>query len=104
MQIAIVSTDGMNVDEHFGRAERFLIYEIEGDRRLLLDSRALKPLSEGDKGHAFNPERFSDIAKSLSGCEKIYCTKIGEKPAEELKKLGIEPVVYSGPIEGIKVE
>ena len=27
MKIGIVSTDGKNVNDHFGKAERFLIYE-----------------------------------------------------------------------------
>ena len=33
MQVAIISNDASNVDEHFGRAERFLIYEIEGSNQ-----------------------------------------------------------------------
>ncbi|MBU0482549.1 MAG: dinitrogenase iron-molybdenum cofactor biosynthesis protein [Proteobacteria bacterium] len=103
MQVAIVSTDGMNVDEHFGRAARFLIYEVEGGTRLLLANRVSHPLSDGDTSHDFNPERFSQIAENLVGCEKVYCTKIGEKPSEELKKLGIEAVLYEGPIKGIGV-
>lgn len=103
MQVAIVSTDGINVDEHFGRAERFLIYEIEGENQILLAIRVVGPLSEGDRGHDFNRDNFAEIADKLSGCRRVYCTRIGEKPAAELRNLGIEPVVSDGPIARITV-
>ncbi|MEN8142589.1 MAG: NifB/NifX family molybdenum-iron cluster-binding protein [Thermodesulfobacteriota bacterium] len=103
MQVAIVSTNGINVDEHFGRAERFLIYKISGDNQTLLAVKVSGQLSEGDRSHEFNGDKFSEIADILSGCERVYCTRIGEQPAEELKKIGIEPVIDEGPIEKITV-
>jgi predicted Fe-Mo cluster-binding NifX family protein len=103
MVIAVVSKDGMHVDDHFGQAERFLIYGIEGDKQTLLRVENVQKLSENDPDHAFNPDRFSPILDALDGCERVYCTKIGEKPAAELRKAGIHPVVYSGPIADINL-
>jgi nitrogen fixation protein NifX len=103
MQVAIISTDGSNVDEHFGRAKRFLICEIEGTNQTLLAIRLLAPYSDGDRNHQFNSERFAEVCDKLAGCERVYCTRIGDKPAEELQKLGIEPVIYEGPISRITV-
>jgi len=101
MVIAVVSKDGVHVDDHFGRAERFLIYGIEGDKQTLLRVENVQQLSENAPDHAFNPDRFSPILDALDGCAQVYCTKIGEKPAEELRKAGIVPMVYSGPIADI---
>jgi len=101
MVIAIVSKDGVHVDDHFGRAERFLIYGIEGDKQTLLRVENVQPLSENDPDHAFNPDRFSPLLDALEGCARVYCTKIGERPAAELRKAGIEPVVSFGPIADI---
>jgi predicted Fe-Mo cluster-binding NifX family protein len=103
MQVAIVSTDASNVDDHFGRAERFLIYEINGDSQALVGIKVVRPLSEGDKSHDFNPGRFAEIAGQLVGCERVYCIRIGDRPAGELRKVGIEPVIYRGAISGITV-
>lgn len=103
MQVAIVSTDGINVDDHFGRAERFLIYEISGKRQTLLSIQIVNPLTDNDPGHDFNPGKFGGITDKLTGCARIYCTRIGEIPSAELKKLGIATVIYGGPIEGIEV-
>lgn len=101
MQVAIASSDARIVDEHFGKAERFLIYEIEVGFQTLIAIRVMTPYSDGNPDHDFNRARFAEVAEKLAGCERLYCCKIGEKPAEELRKLGIEPVVYSGPIAGI---
>ena len=101
MQVAIVSTDGQSVDEHFGKANRFLIYEISPGKQSLLTVKETKTLSTGDREHSFDPELFSSIAGMLEGCKRVYSTKIGVRPAEELRKLGIEPVIYEGVIENI---
>lgn len=103
MQVAIVSTDAVNVDEHFGRATRFLIYEISGDTQVLMKIKEVQSLSDGDKNHEFNPDRFSAVAERLEGCKRVYCTKVGDRPAKELEKLGIEPVIYEGLIERLTV-
>ncbi|MDH4322066.1 MAG: hypothetical protein OEV73_11300 [Desulfobulbaceae bacterium] len=102
MQIAIVSTDGQNVDDHFGKAERFLIYESDGSAPVFIEARAVHPFSSGDQGHAFDRSRFEAVLTALSGCKEVYCTRIGDRPAEELNRAGIEPVLYDGPINAIR--
>ena len=99
-RIAAVSTDGRNVDEHFGKADRFLIYDLD-DRMTLVEERFTEKLSQGDPDHTFNPDRFGRIAALLKDCSKVYVTRIGEVPAAKLNALGIEPVVYRGAIVDI---
>ncbi len=101
MRIAIASTDGITVNEHFGRADRFLIYELEGESLEMLEEREIEPLSVGDPKHAFDKMRFTHIADQINDCKKVFVMKIGDKPAEELTKLGIEPVVFEGAISSI---
>ena len=99
-RIAAVSTDGCNVDDHFGKAGRFLIYDL-GDRLTLVAERPTEKLSEDDPDHAFDADKFSRIAALLKDCSRIYVTQIGKIPAAKLKALGIEPVVYQGTIADI---
>lgn len=101
MRIAIVSTDGKNVDDHFGKAERFLVYDITAGKQALVEDRPATPLSVGDPEHAFDPDRFGAIADTLSDCERVYVTRIGDVPSDKLKERGIEPVVYTGAIQAI---
>lgn len=104
MRIAIASTDGERVNQHFGKTDKFLIYETGATGLDLLSVKHVRPLSVGDRSHGFEQERFDAVAKVLTGCERVYCLRIGERPAAELKKMGIEAVVYEGPIDTILSE
>jgi nitrogen fixation protein NifX len=99
-RIAVVSTDGLKVDDHFGKANRFLIYDLD-DQITPVEERATETLSVGDPDHPFDPDKFGRIATLLKDCCKVYVTQIGEVPAAKLKALGIEPVVYKGAISDI---
>ena len=101
-RIAAVSSDGINVDEHFGKADCFFIYDLS-NRMILVEERPTETLSVGDPDHAFNPDKFGRIAALLKDCSKVYVTQIGEVPAAKLIALGIEPVVYRGAIADIVV-
>ena len=100
LRIAVVSTDGVNVNDHFGMAERFLVYEYN-DVMTFVEERPTETYSVGDPKHPFDPEKFGRIAVLLKDCSKIYITKIGDTPAAKLKKMGIEPVIYEGLIVNI---
>ncbi|MDL1973891.1 MAG: dinitrogenase iron-molybdenum cofactor biosynthesis protein [Deltaproteobacteria bacterium] len=99
-RIAVVSTDGTNVNDHFGKAQRFLIYDCN-DKMAFVEERPTETYSVGDPKHSFDAERFGRVSALLKDCTRIYVTQIGEVPASKLKELGIEPVVYEGPIEDI---
>ncbi|MCB2183126.1 MAG: hypothetical protein KQH63_13915 [Desulfobulbaceae bacterium] len=103
MKIAVVSTDGQNVNNHFGKAESFLIYEAGPEGTTKLDEIPVSPFSTGDKSHKFDASRFDAISMALAGCTKVYCTKIGDKPRLELEKAGITPVIYEGAIADLPV-
>jgi len=103
MKIAVATTDGITVNEHFGMAESFQLFIITSDGPVMVEEKNVTPLSTGDKKHPFDKERFQVICEALKGCERVYVTKIGARPAEELQKAGIEPVVYEGEINSIKV-
>lgn len=102
MKIGVVSTDGKNVNDHFGKAERFLIFEAGSAGPVSIAERKITSLSIGDKSHKFDAARFDAVAQALEGCQKVYCTRIGDRPRQELEKRGIMPVIYEGPIADIK--
>ena len=104
MKIAVATTDGIKVNQHFGMAKAFLVYVITSEGPVKVGQVMATPLSNGDKNHPFDKTRFQSIADALKGCERVYVTKIGERPAEELQKLGIEPVVFEGAISSITLD
>lgn len=99
-RIAVVSTDEKNVDDHFGMAESFLIYDVSEELKFV-EKRSAEKLSVGDPNHLFDADKFNRVYDTIKDCSSVIMTKIGEGPAKKLKGLGIEPVVYEGSISGI---
>ncbi len=102
MKIAIASTDGINVDQHFGKATHFHIFEVTQEAFNLVTIRHLdETFSTGDKNHTFDEAKFAKVTACLLDCQKIFVTKVGEAPAKALKDLGVDPVEYKGLISQI---
>jgi len=97
-RVAVVSSDSVNVDGHFGKAERFLIYDLTAAGPEFVAMRASTPLSVDDPDHPFDPERFAKVLSVLHDCEQVFSIKIGDVPAAKLKEQGIEPLIFAGPI------
>ena len=99
-RVAVASTDGKQVNEHFGKAERFSIYEMDQEVTHIED-RNCEKLTTGDPHHAFDPVKFDKIAMTLQDCQKIYVSDIGPVPEAELKARGLEVIRCRCPIDQI---
>ncbi len=91
--IAVVSTNGIDVDLHLGKAKRLLIY---GPRRdglpCLLAVREAPPSGTGER-------RWERLAAVLDDCCAIIACQAGERPQTVLRRSGIAVVVASGQID-----
>lgn len=101
MLIAIASNDGETVNEHFGRAERFLIYDIAPGSSSMIDVRKVEPLSTGDRNHPLDQQRIDTLVEAIKDCRMVYCAKIGDRPRQELEKFGITAIVGNMNIQSI---
>lgn len=100
LKVAVASTDGKHVNQHFGMAEHFSIYEV-GLGVTLIENRKCEKLSTGDPKHAFDPVKFDKIFAVLKDCKKIYVADIGKVPEAELKARGMEVIRCQCPIDQI---
>jgi predicted Fe-Mo cluster-binding NifX family protein len=98
MIIAVTSKSGTEVDQHFGHAERFLIFDYGGGSPEPIKEVVVEKYCSSDPDHPFHHPRFEAIAKSLAGCKAVVTEMIGELPKQELQKIGLTPIVTSGPI------
>lgn len=87
MKIAVASTDGKIVDLHFGDANRFLIFKIENEKGKFQEMREKTPLPLNE-----HTERWISSIDLINDCKAVLCSKIGEEPTIELRKLGIKPI------------
>jgi len=92
-RIAVASTDGKTINEHFGKAAEFLIYEIGKESQTFIEKRNVTPLSSGiqcGSGHTENSIlsmgtsknltevfRGSPIIDTLKDCTAVIAVKAG---------------------------
>jgi predicted Fe-Mo cluster-binding NifX family protein len=96
IKIAVTTTNYKTVDQHFGKASGFSIYEIKAGNINYLETRKTIPYCQGGDqlpetdGHAFSEERLNRIYETIKDCRILYTRQIGEKPGAALFSRGIE--------------
>jgi len=104
MFIAVASKTGTEVDQHFGHAERFLIFDYGGGSPQPVKEIAVEKYCSYDPEHPFRHAQFNGILAALEGCKAVITAMVGELPKQELQKAGITPIVTEGPIaEALKL-
>lgn len=70
IKVAIASSDGLNIDLHFGQAKSFLIYELKGSKFELTEKREVPPQSDTPVVSTGSTTGTSDCNPAVSvGCE-----------------------------------
>lgn len=97
MKVAFATTDGVTVDEHFGRAGMFAVYEMDLQGYRFLEMRKFAEgrdaAIEETKGMGrLHDDRVQGKVDRLADCRIIYLTEIGGPSAARLVKKGVMPV------------
>lgn len=97
MKIAFATTDGINVDEHFGRAGMFAVYELTKEGYQFIETRKFAEGRDTAVEETKGDEIQHDIimqnkVERLSDCKIVYFTNIGSPSAARLVKKGMMPV------------
>jgi nitrogen fixation protein NifX len=103
MKVAFATTDEKNVDEHFGRAGMFAIYEFTNsgfrfiETRKFAEGRDQAVVDTRDMGLLHDNAVQSKVDR-LADCKLIYLTEIGGPSAARLVKKGIMPMKVKEPV------
>lgn len=93
LKIAVASSDGSAVDEHFGRARTFRIYEVEDDgSSRLVEQRDIRPGAEGAHGSDAAVEQLGDV-------NAVLVAQIGPNAQNALALRGIRSFALGGPVD-----
>lgn len=96
-KVAIASNDGVNVNEHFGRAEKFLIYEIHEDGTYeLLETRKANASCVGDGN---NSNQRNKVIKLIFDVQVVLVANVGPGAIDDLINNDIKPYATSFTIE-----
>ncbi|WP_320173325.1 radical SAM protein [Maridesulfovibrio sp.] len=91
--VAVASREGMLVNQHLGEAREFHIWAEDGSDGFKLVEK--RPAPKAGCG----PQRWTDLAATLSDCRAVLAAAIGETPQVMLAEEGVEPYVIGGFIE-----
>jgi len=91
MQVLLaVATEGHGkVNQHFGHATEFQIFQVSKDEALFVGHRRVDLYCQGGYGE---DEQLPSIVNAINDCHAVLVAKIGACPRDELLAAGIEPV------------
>ncbi|WP_456705157.1 MULTISPECIES: nitrogenase cofactor biosynthesis protein NifB [unclassified Bradyrhizobium] len=88
--LVAVATKGSGlINEHFGHAKEFLVYELSTSGAKFIGPRRVQGYCQGGYGEE---DRLSSIMRDIRDCHAVFVAKIGGCPKNNLIEAGIEPV------------
>jgi nitrogen fixation protein NifX len=88
MKVAFASTDKVHIDEHFGQAEQFYLWDIGPEQAAFAGIVQVKVEEQG--GHS--DDKIEARAAALSDCAVVYVAEIGGPAAARLVAKKIHPL------------
>lgn len=99
-RIAVTSKYGKLVDQHFGHAEEFTIYEGNSQDFKILEKRPVAKYCLGMEECGEEEGRQQSTINALQDCQAVLTMRIGRSAKEELAENGIRSIEYCDTVEG----
>jgi nitrogen fixation protein NifX len=87
LKVAFASTDRSRVNQHFGSAEGFVIYEVTPHKATLV---GVAEFAEAPMDG--NEDKLAAKVDFLAGCAAVYVMAIGASAIKKLMAKGIQPI------------
>ena len=114
MKIAVVTLDGENVSQHFGRSPYYKIVSVENDKVIHTEMRQrgtghFAPARNGEEKHeAAHPEgkhgygadadrKHASMAAEISDCDVLIAGGMGQGAYESFKRAGLKVYLTNHP-------
>ncbi len=90
IKVAVASSDEKFVNEHFGRTQQFLVFELNDNRVEFYELRKNTPPCNGQ---SHNEDLMLSTIEMLSDCAAIVVSQIGPGAFERLARHGLQAYV-----------
>jgi nitrogen fixation protein NifB len=88
-RVAVATMGGGLVNQHFGHAREFLVFEVTRAGARLLASR---PVARSCTGGDGDDAALEGALRALADCQAVLVAKVGRCPKDHLSRAGVEPV------------
>jgi nitrogen fixation protein NifB len=86
-RVSVATKSGGLVDQHFGHAREFLVYDVSRDGARLVGRRSTETYCAGGDG---DDDALEAALRALSDCRAVLVARIGHCPLGQLQAAGIE--------------
>ena len=98
IRIAVASSDGDLVDQHFGRARSFFVFQLRDGEAEFVEERIGRPFCHGDEEV---DESLKEAPELLSDCQEVYVLEFGKCAEDALMERGVRPIKCKGSVEEV---
>ena len=96
-KVAIASTDGETVNQHYGKAEKFFIYSIDDEVGYdLVEERLVEPVC---RNGAHEISKMKESVLRFTDCRYIVVSRLGTAASSALAAAGITAMELPGSID-----
>lgn len=99
--VAVATKGGGLVNQHFGHAKEFQVYEVDGTQVRYVAHRRVDQFCQGGYGEKATME---NIIQAIADCKAVLVSKVGESPKEKLLNAGIQAVEAYDLIDKVALE
>lgn len=99
--VAVATKGGGLVNQHFGHAKEFMIYEVDANEARFVGHRKVAHYCQGGYGEEATLE---GIISTVADCKAVLASKVGPCPQKELEKAGVRVVEAYDVIEKVARE
>ena len=93
MRLAVVSSDGENVDLHLGRGKSVYVYDY-GDELEFVERRDIEIADDAK-------HQGGKVIKTCNDCDVLICVQYGFKSKIKAEDAGIKLVMDEGPVDDV---
>jgi nitrogen fixation protein NifX len=88
IRVAAASSDGKYVNQHFGKTDKFLIFDIKDNKEHeFIELRETAPRCGGD------PNLKEETIELISDCDILLVSQIGPGAQKKLLNKGVRPLI-----------
>jgi nitrogen fixation protein NifB len=91
VHMAVASSGGGLINQHFGHAKEFLVYEASAEGVRFLGHRRAAQYCGGEVDCGEAEDTLARTIAELADCEVVLCSRIGIEPWGQLEASGIQP-------------
>ncbi|MDD4867740.1 MAG: nitrogenase cofactor biosynthesis protein NifB, partial [Mycobacterium sp.] len=90
--VAVATKGGGVVNQHFGHADEFWVYEAAPGWAKLVQTRSVERFCNGPSECGEEESVLQKTVRMLGDCQAVLCSKIGPEPRDVLADAGIEAI------------